>query len=57
MKVTKKWLENKIETLNNWLMENSKGIHFEYAPNKQKRDYYVNKLLELQEKNIEKIAI
>lgn len=57
MKVTKQWLENRVKNLNDWLQMNSKGIHFEYAPTKQKRDYYVNKLIELEEKQLKTIKI
>lgn len=57
MKVSKEWLERKIKTLNEWLTANSAGIHFEYAPNKHKRDYYVNKLIELEEKQMETIKV
>lgn len=57
MRVTKEWLENKIKDLNEWLFIHEKGNHFEYAPNKQKRDYYVNKLIELEENQLETIKI
>lgn len=57
MKVSKEWLERKIKTLNEWLTANSAGIHFEFAPNKHKRDYYVNKLIELEENQMETIKV
>ena len=57
MTVTKQWLENKIKELNDWLFDNEKGNHFEYAPNKHKRDYYVRKLIELEENKIKNIEI
>ena len=57
MTVTKQWLENKIKELNDWLFENEKGNHFEYAPNKHKRDYYVRKLIELEENQLKAIEI
>jgi hypothetical protein len=57
MKVTQHWLETKIAALNAWLFANEKGIHFEYASNKQKRDYYVNKLIELEENQLETIKV
>jgi hypothetical protein len=57
MEVTKQWLENKIKTLNDWLLENEKGIHFEYAKNKRSRDYYVNKLIELEENKLTTIKV
>lgn len=57
MKVTQQWLENKIKELNDWLFANEKGIHFEYAPKKQSRDYYVNKLIELEENQLKTIIV
>ena len=57
MTVTKQWLENKIKELNDWLFENEKGNHFEYAPNKHKRDYYVRKLIELEENQLGTIKV
>lgn len=57
MTVTKQWLENKIKELNDWLFDNEKGNHFEYAPNKHKRDYYVRKLIELEENQLGTIKV
>lgn len=57
MNVSKKWLESKIKELNDWLQLHEKGIHFEYAQKKQNRDYYVRKLIELEENNLEKIKV
>lgn len=57
MKVSKQWLEAKIKELNDWLIANEKGIHFEYANKKRSRDYYVNKLIELEEKRMEAIKV
>ena len=57
MTVTKQWLENKIKELNDWLFDNEKGNHFEYAPNKHKRDYYVRKLIELEENQMTTIKV
>ena len=57
MTVTKQWLENKIKELNDWIFENEKGNHFEYAPNKHKRDYYVRKLIELEENQMTTIKV
>lgn len=57
MKVSKQWLEAKIKELNDWLIANEKGIHFEFAPKKRNRDYYVNKLIELEEKRMEAIKV
>lgn len=57
MTVTKQWLENKIKELNDWLFDNEKSNHFEYAPNKHKRDYYVRKLIELEENQMTTIKV
>lgn len=57
MKVSKVWLDRKIKELNDWLIAHEKGIHFEYAQNKQKRDYYVHKLIELEENQLTKIKV
>lgn len=56
MKVTQQWLESKIKSLNDWLQNNSTA-HFEYARTKQKRDYYVMRLIELEENGLETIKI
>ncbi|MFY8187520.1 MAG: hypothetical protein ACOVLC_06115 [Flavobacterium sp.] len=57
MTVNKEWLEKKVKELNDWLREHEKGTHFEYAQKKQNRDYYVNKLIELEESGIQKIKV
>jgi hypothetical protein len=57
MAVTKQWLENKIKELNEWLFDNENGKHSEYALNKYKRDYYVTKLIELEENQMTNIKV
>ncbi len=57
MRVSKEWLETKIKELNAWLIANEKGIHFDYAHKKRSRDYYVNKLIELEENNLQTIKV
>jgi hypothetical protein len=57
MTVSKQWLENQIKELNDWLFDNEKGNHFEYAPKKHKRDYYVRKLIELEENQMPNIKV
>jgi hypothetical protein len=57
MKVSKQWLGIKIAALNDWLIANEKGIHFEFASKKRNRDYYVNKLIELEENQLETIKV
>jgi len=55
MKVSKQWLENKIKELNDWLFNNEN--HKEYNQNKNARGYYVNKLIELEENQLETIKV
>jgi hypothetical protein len=58
MRVSKEWLENKIKELNDWLLANEKQPFFvEYAIEKQKRNYYVGKLIELEENELETIKV
>lgn len=57
IKVTEQWLENKITELNEWLKLNETGIHFEYAEKKRRRDYYVNRLIDLIESQSKTITI
>lgn len=58
MKVSKDWLENKIKELNDWLTQNeNKPFFAEYDIEKQKRNYYVNKLIELEENQLETIKV
>ncbi|WP_268848118.1 hypothetical protein [Flavobacterium aestivum] len=57
MKVSKQWLETKIKELNDWLFANEKGIHFEFTHKKRSRDYYVNKLIELEENQLMSIKV
>ena len=57
MKVSKQWLENKIKELNDWLKLYEKINHCDYALNLRDRNYYVNKLIELEENNLETIEL
>lgn len=57
MKVSKQWLETKIKELNEWLFANEKGTPHEYARQKRNRDYYVNKLIELEENQLTTIKV
>jgi|GEM_PF-3580815 hypothetical protein len=49
MTVDKAWLENKIKELNDWLQSAEATISPEYALKKRDRDYYVTRLIELEE--------
>ncbi|MCH4828245.1 hypothetical protein [Flavobacterium columnare] len=57
MYVTKEWLEHKIQELNTWLQQHEKLNHFQYAEKKQNRNYYVSKIIELEELGIKKIKV
>lgn len=60
MKVTQQWLENKIKSLNEWLIEcdiTNQINHFEYAVKKRNRDYYVRKLIDLEENQLKTIIV
>lgn len=52
----KDWLEKKIHSLNKWLMEHN-DVHFEYKQKLHNRNYYVNKLIELEENNLKTVKI
>jgi hypothetical protein len=56
MNATPQWLENKIKELNDWLLENNED-HPEYFIKKQNRDYYVRKIIILEENQLETIKI
>lgn len=56
MKKDKYWLERKINSLNKWLMEHNEA-HFEYKQNLHNRNYYVNKLIELEENNLKTVKV
>jgi hypothetical protein len=57
MKVSQEWLGIKIKELNDWLFVNEKATPLEYTQNKNARDYYVNKLIELEENQLETIKV
>lgn len=56
MKKNKHWLERKISELNKWLMNHNEA-HFEYKQKLHNRNYYVNKLIELEENNLKTVKI
>lgn len=55
MTVSKEWLENKIKELNDWLFSHTG--HGMYVQTERNRDYYVRKLIELEENNLPKIKV
>jgi len=56
MQVTKEWLETEIKKQNDWLQTNSQ-VHFDYKNSEHKRNYYVNKLIEMDENGLLTINI
>lgn len=54
--VNKDWLENQIKELNQWLFHNSSKTD-EQRINEHNRNYYVAKLIELEEKNLKLIEL
>ena len=56
MKKSKEWLEQKVKELNDWLQQHPEN-HFEYKLKTQNRNYYVSKLIELEESNVKFIKI
>ena len=54
--VNKDWLDRRIEELNDWLFEN-KDNRTEYREKEHQRNYYVNKLIELEENNYKLIQL
>ncbi|URC13968.1 hypothetical protein [Flavobacterium sp. B183] len=55
MTVSKQWLENKIKDLNDWLFDNEK--HSDFALNRHRRDYYVRKIIDLEERKLTSIEV
>lgn len=51
------WLENKIKELNDWLQMPGAENRPEYNLKKRDRDYYVQKLIELEEYGLVKIEL
>lgn len=56
MKVSKQWLENKVKELNESLQENKESTGL-YQLTKRNRDYYVSKLIELEESELSHINV
>lgn len=54
--VNKDWLENNIKELNDWLFQNPQKSDT-YREKEHNRNYYVNKLIELEEKNLNLIEL
>ncbi len=55
MKVNKIFLERKVASLNKWLEKNPK--HNMYKLKENNRNYYVRKLIELEEKELPTIKV
>lgn len=56
MVANKSWLEKRITELNDWIQEHTK-THPEYNLKVHDRNYYVNKIIELEENNLKHIKI
>ncbi|WP_268846777.1 hypothetical protein [Flavobacterium aestivum] len=57
MIATKDWLETKVQELNEWIITHENIKHPQLNEKIQNRNYYVNKLVEMDETGIEKIKI
>jgi hypothetical protein len=57
MTVTKEYLERRVISLNKWLQDPQNDKHDQFRQNVHKRNYYVNKLIELEENNLNSIKI
>jgi hypothetical protein len=58
MIVTKQWLEKKVKELNDCLLDNEKKDFFVvYSNEKKKRNYYVEKLIELETNQLQTIKV
>lgn len=55
--VNAEWLENKIKELNDWLQSLGAESHPEYILKKRDRDYFVARLIELEENGLTLIKI
>lgn len=50
------WLNFQIANLNSWLNRHDKS-HPDYRIRRHNRDYYVRRLIELEENNLETVAV
>lgn len=57
MTVTKDWLETKVQELNEWIRIHENTKHPQLNEKLQNRNYYVNKLVEMDDNELEKIKI
>ncbi|WP_408036295.1 hypothetical protein [Tenacibaculum aestuarii] len=56
MIITKPALESKVDNLNSWLQHHPE-THYLYRQQTQKRDYYVNKLCDMDDLGLKTIKI
>lgn len=56
MKVSKEYIENKVKELNEWLQAN-KSTDPDYKQKTHNRNFYVDKLIEMDENGLEKVTI
>ncbi len=57
MTVSKTWLEAKIKELNEWLQNHQQNQDGNYVVKEHSRNYYVNKLIELDESGAKNIKL
>lgn len=59
MNVTQQWLEKKVKELNEWLQNNQGDFDVitDYNITVKSRNYYVNKLIELEENQLDTIKV
>ncbi|MDP2061336.1 MAG: hypothetical protein U1C58_06150 [Flavobacteriaceae bacterium] len=56
MQVSEEWLEAEIKKQNDWLQTNSPA-HFDYKQTQSRRNFYVNKVIEMNENELSTINI
>lgn len=56
MTVSREFIENKVKELNEWLQAN-KISHPDYKQKTHNRNFYVDKLIEMDENGLEKVTI
>ncbi|MEB3799832.1 hypothetical protein INQ45_01655 [Flavobacterium columnare] len=57
MTVTKDWIEAKVQELNDWIRIHENTNHPQLNEKIQNRNYYVSKLVEMDELELENITI
>jgi hypothetical protein len=55
--LSREFLEKRVAELNEWLRQHMSGLHLEYAQKKQARDYYVRRLIEIEESGNDTVEV